>query len=238
MSGAMHDVDLVMPVYNEGPNIERALVEIQSRVTSSKRIVIVYDFDEDDTLPEVRRLSQRFPDVVTHRNTLGRGALNAMKAGLAFAEAEVVVVTMADLSDDIALVDRMVELIRDEGYDVVCASRYMEGGRQIGGPWLKGQLSRLGGVSLHWLSGIPTHDATNSFRAYRRSFIQSVEIESDGGFELAIELTVKAYVRGLRITEIPSTWRDRTAGESRFRLAAWLPKYVRWWWFAIANRGR
>ena len=85
--------------------------------------------------------------------------LNAVRAGIVATSAEVVVITMADLSDDVAIVPRMVELIGAEGYDIVCASRYMPGGRQICGPRLKGWMSRAAGLSLHWLAGWPTHDA-------------------------------------------------------------------------------
>jgi hypothetical protein len=114
----------------------------------------------------------------------------------------------------------------------------MRHGRQIGGPRVKGFLSRAAGVSLRWFSGIPTHDATNSFRAYRGAFLREIEIESTGGFELALELTAKAFARGKRVTEVPSVWRDRSAGKSRFRLAAWLPQYLRWYVYAIRNRPR
>jgi hypothetical protein len=130
----------------------------------------------------------------------------------------------------------MVELIRDQGYDIVCASRYMRGGQQIGGPWLKKLLSRLAGVSLHWLIGFPTHDATNAFRAYRRSVLAETPIESQGGFEYSLEITAKAFAAGRRITEVPSTWRDRSAGQSRFKLRAWLPQYLRWYFFALSHR--
>lgn len=229
-------VDFVMPVYNEGGNIRRALEEIDAKVPIPKRVLIVYDFDEDNTLPVVRGLAPRFPYVELVRNTLGRGVLNAVRSGVAAATAEVVIVTMADLSDDIAVVPRMVELIREGGYDVVCASRYMKGGRQVGGPWLKGLLSRMAGVSLYWLGGLPVHDATNAFRAYRRSVVQAIPIESTGGFEYSLEITAKAHAAGHRVTEVPSTWRDRTAGESRFRLRQWLPKYLKWYVYALTHR--
>ena len=61
-------------------------------------------------------------------------------------------------------------------------------------------------------------------------------IESTGGFELGIELTVKAHLLGLRVDEVPTTWRDRTAGTSRFRLWAWLPQYLRWYWLGLGSR--
>jgi hypothetical protein len=111
----------------------------------------------------------------------------------------------------------------------------MKGGLQIGGPKLKGFLSRMAGLSLNLLTGLPSHDATNAFRAYRRSVLQSIPIESRGGFEYSLELTVKAYVGGWKITEVPCIWRDRTAGVSRFKLVKWLPHYLRWYLYAIGR---
>jgi hypothetical protein len=83
---------------------------------------------------------------------------------------------------------------------------------------------------------VPIHDATNNFKLYRRDFLDSVTIESTGGFELALELTAKAARSGRRMAEVPTTWRDRTAGESRFNLRMWLPKYLRWYFHALRGR--
>jgi glycosyltransferase involved in cell wall biosynthesis len=162
--------------------------------------------------------------------------LNAIRSGIDAASGDVVIVSMADLSDDPAVIPEMVRLIRAEGFDVVCASRYMRGGRQIGGPLLKRTLSRMAGLTLYWLRALPVHDATNAFRAYRASVLKSLTIESRGGFEYSLELTVKASAAGYRITEVPSTWRDRSAGTSRFRLFHWLPHYLRWFWFGLTRR--
>ncbi len=158
-----------------------------------------------------------------------------MKAGIAAARAPYVLVTMADGSDEYSNVDRMVALARD-GADVVAASRYMRGGRQVGGPPLKRLLSRTAGLSLHWCAGVAIHDATNNFKLYSRRFLDETPIESEAGFELAIELSVKATLQGRRLAEVPTTWRDRTGGKSRFRLRKWLPHYLRW--YGLAFRGR
>lgn len=63
-----------------------------------------------------------------------------------------------------------------------------------------------------------------------------MQIESQAGFELALELTVKAHLAGRRIAEVPTVWRDRTAGVSRFQLRRWLPHYVRWYVRTFARR--
>ncbi len=175
-------VDFVMPVRNEGPNIARALAELYEKVPIDKRVLIVYDSEDDDTLPVVRGLT--YPGLTLVRNTVGRGLLNAIRAGFAAANADVVIVTMADLSDDVAVANEMVRLIEEQQADVVCASRYMRGGKQIGGPWLKSMLSRVGGLTLHFLAGFPTHDATNAFRAYRRTVLERFPIESTGGIRI------------------------------------------------------
>jgi hypothetical protein len=84
------------------------------------------------------------------------------------------------------------------------------------------------------VAGLQTHDATTNFRAYARDFLSQVRIESQHGFELGLELTVKAHLQGLPVSEVPSSWTDRFAGQSRFRLWRWLPHYLHWYWMAIA----
>jgi hypothetical protein len=198
---------------------------------------VVYDFEEDTTLPVVERLRRELPYVRPLRNRYGRGALNAVKSGLQAAAAPFVVVMMADGSDEPEVIDRMIEQARD-GAHVVSGSRYMRGGGQVGGPLLKRTLSRVAGLSLHWLGGIPTHDSTSNFRLYSRRLLDAVTIESQAGFELGLELTVKAYQLRLHIGEVPTTWRDRTAGQSRFRMWKWMPHYLHWYWLGMAARFR
>src|SRR5438270_11901739 len=175
------------------------------------------------------------PEVRLHRNGIGRGVLNAIKSGLEAARAPYVLVTMGDGSDDAGDIDAMYELARG-GADVVAGSRYMRGGRQVGGPLLKRSMSRAAGLSLHWLGGLPVHDSTSNFRLYSHRLLNQVTIESLGGFELGLELTVKAYRLGMRVAEVPTTWRDRTAGQSRFKLLEWLPRYLHWYWLGMGGR--
>lgn len=230
-------VEIIIPVYNEGENIVRTLEEIEAKITHPHKITVVYDFDGDNTLPPLRRFIERtgHAGIRTEKNHYGKGALNAIRSGFEAAEEEVCLVCMGDLSDDMTAVGAMLAMM-DEGYDVVCGSRYMRGGRQIGGPWLKGTLARLAGLSLHYLAGVPTHDVTNSFKMYRRSLLRRITIESQGGFEIGLEILVKAHLLGCKIGEVPSTWRDRSGGESKFLLWKWLPHYLHWYFIALGSR--
>ena len=229
------DLAIILPVYNEGEAVEPVLRNLSTAVTTPHELVVVYDFDEDTTVPALGRLAGEIPNLRGLRNDIGRGVLNAMKAGIAGTSAPYVLISMADGSDDAQAVDQMVELAKG-GADVVSASRYMKGGRQIGGPPLKRLMSRVAGLTLHWFARVPTHDPTNNFKLYSRRFMNSVEIESTAGFELALELTVKATLAKRRVAEIPTTWRDRTAGQSNFKLRKWLPHYLHWYRVAFLRR--
>jgi len=229
------ELAIVVPVFNEGEAVEPVLRALSAGVATPHELVVVYDFDGDTTVPVVARLVGEIPGLRGLRNDLGRGVLNAMKAGIAGTTEPYVLISMADGSDEPHIVDGMVGLARG-GADVVAASRYMRGGRQIGGPLLKRLMSRAAGLSLHWFAGVPTHDPTNNFKLYSRRFLDAVTIESSAGFELALELTVKATTAGRPIAEIPTTWRDRTAGQSNFKLRKWLPHYLRWYWIAVRAR--
>jgi glycosyltransferase involved in cell wall biosynthesis len=225
-------ISLVVPVYNEAENIVPFLRDVEANVPDEHETLLVYDFPEDTTLPAVAAMDPPCPSVRPVHNILGRGVLNALKAGLAAGRGDVLVVMMADRSDDARDVPAMAALVR-KGADVVAGSRYVRGGRQEGGPLLKRTLSRLAGMSLHYLAGLPVHDATNNFRAYSRRVVEQFPIESAAGFSVALELTLKAHWQGWRLEEVPTTWRDRTAGASRFRLWAWLPHYLHWYMLAL-----
>jgi dolichol-phosphate mannosyltransferase len=229
-----HVLSVVCPVYNEADNIIRVFDELRTKVSVPMEVLIVYDRQEDNTLPVVRDVAARYPFAVRLiRNRFGAGALNAIRTGFLESQGEAVLVVMADLSDDLSRVDEMYRLVTAAGFAIVNGSRYALGGRQIGGPFLKRLLSRLAGVSLHYLVKLPTHDVTNSFKMYRQEFLKGIIVESTGGFEIGMELVVKAFVHGDRITELPTTWTDRTAGQSRFRLWKWLPHYLRWYFYAF-----
>jgi dolichol-phosphate mannosyltransferase len=95
---------------------------------------------------------------------------------------------------------------------VAAACRYMLGGREVGGPFLKGTLSRLAGRSLRTLAHAGFRDVTNSFKAYSTEFVGQAGIESRDGFEIGIEPTAKTRRLRLPGAEIPTIWLELLAG--------------------------
>jgi dolichol-phosphate mannosyltransferase len=229
-------VTVVIPAYNEGPDIEPVLDRLLESVTLSCEVLVVVDFPEDTTIPVVEAYNARSqPTVRAVVNDFGRGPANAIRYGIHVAQAPVVVVTMADGCDDPRQIDELTRLI-ERGVVVAAASRYMPGGQQVGGPMLKRFMSRTAGRTLYWFARIGTRDATNSFKAYRKAFVDQVGIESRDGFEIGLELTAKARRMRLPVAEIPTIWLDREAGVSNFKIAKWLPKYLHWYRFAFGPR--
>jgi hypothetical protein len=219
--GQTPELTVVLPVYNEPDNIGPTLRRLAATVHVPAETLVVYDFDADTTVPVVRALQAELPEVRLLRNDLGRGVLNAMKAGIAAARGDFVLITMADGSDEVELVERMVGLARG-GADVVAASRYMKGGRQEGGPLLKRTLSRLAGLSLHWVGRLPIHDATNNFKLYRRAFLESSRSRARAASSWHRAQRRRPRSTGRRLAELPRPGGDRTAGQSP-SLRAWLP---------------
>ncbi|HVC22659.1 MAG TPA: glycosyltransferase [Candidatus Dormibacteraeota bacterium] len=225
-------ISIVIPAYNEGEEIIKCLDQILAAVTSPCELLVVFDRPEDTTADPARRYAEREPRIRPLLNDIRPGPAAAILAGIRQAQAPVVVVTMADGSDQPAQIEELAGLV-EEGAVVAAASRYMRGGSQVGGPWLKGLVSRTAGVSLHLLARVGTHDPTNSFKAYSKAFIEEVGVESDAGFEMGIEMVAKAKRRHARVVEIPTVWLDRTVGQSNFKIRQWIPRYLRWYLFAL-----
>jgi glycosyltransferase involved in cell wall biosynthesis len=228
-------VSVIVPAYGEGANIVPVLDRVFESVKLPCEVLVVVDSDRDDTVPVVTAYAEKEPRLRCIVNTYGRGPANAIRYGIASAAAPVAVVTMADGCDDPRQIDDLARLV-DRGVAVAAASRYMPGGQQVGGPLLKGLMSKTAGRSLAMLARIGTRDATNSFKAYSTDFVAAVGIDSRGGFEIGIELTAKARRMRLPVAEIPTIWLDRQAGVSNFKVAKWIPGYLRWYRFAFGPK--
>jgi glycosyltransferase involved in cell wall biosynthesis len=228
-------ISVVVPVYNEGEDINAFLDRVFDSVTMPCEVLAVYDSADDTTLPFLEAYADKDQRLVPTLNTYGAGPANALRWGLDNASAEIIVVTMADGSDDPQQIEALAHLV-ERGVVVAAASRYIQGGQQVGGPFMKRILSRTAGKSLYWFGRVGTRDATNSFKAYDRSFVRRVGVESDSGFELGLEMVAKARRHRLPVAELPTIWLDRTNGQSNFQVWTWLPRYLRWYRYAFGPK--
>ncbi len=222
-----YSIQLAAPVYNEGDSVVTLYQSLVTNQIDFDELRFVYDIDSDTSLPYILELSKSDARIRADKNQYGKGVVNALRWIFAHAKKGPLIVIMADNSDKLSVIPEMVSLWRQDSI-IVSPSRYMKGGKLHGGPLIKGLLSRFSGVALSIL-GFPTSDPTNNFKLYDGEWVAKQEIESEGGFEVALELTGKAYFAGQKITQIPTEWWDRTQGESKFLVWKWLPNYLRWY---------
>ncbi len=225
-------IDIILPTYFEQENIKKVISGIKKHVKTPHVISIVIQDKKDPTIDVVKKIQLKNKNVKITYTKDGVGMLKALRHGFRVTKNKIIVVMMADLSDDPKDIDKMVNMI-NKGYDLVCASRYIKKGKRIGGPKLKGFLSNFACVSLKLLTNIPTNDSTNAFKCFKRKVIEKIHIQSRQGFEMPLEITVKAYAKGFRITEVPTIWNDRKKGESKFNTLGNLKYYLRWYIYAV-----
>lgn len=222
----------MIPAYNEGNSVLTYLQRLNESLTLDFECLIIVDSSTDTTIPAILDFKLVNPRFEYSVNSEQPGPAMALRHGFKIAKSDVVVVTMADGSDDPKDIEKLVLLV-ERGVKIAAASRYMPGGQQVGAPFFKSLLSRLAGKSLRVLTRIGTHDATNSFKAYNRSFVNQVGIESTQGFEIALELVAKAKRARAPIAEIPTIWIEREYGASNFKIRKWLPSYLKWYFHAL-----
>lgn len=227
------ELDIVIPVHDEGPNIVAVVRSLERHVTVPFRISICYDRDDDSTLAALRREDLSTIAIRLLRNR-GDGAFGAVVTGLQAADSPAVLVFAADDDHNAPRVGELVRRAR-EGHDIVVASRFVSGGRMVGCPLLKSVLVRTAAFMARYVARVPTHDPTNGFRLFSRRVVRRIPLESTEGFTYSFEYLVKCHRLGWPISEVPVEWFERRHGVSRFKILRWAPKYVRWLIYAFAT---
>jgi dolichol-phosphate mannosyltransferase len=208
---------VVIPTYNEVGNV----VGIVDRVRSSAPavdVLIVDDASPDGTGTVADRLAAADRRVrVLHRDGK-QGLGGAYVAGFAWARDhgyDAVVQMDADGSHAPEDLPRLVDAAA--AADVVIGSRWADGGAVVNWPWHRLLLSRLGNGYTRAVLGVPVSDATGGFRVYRVPALQRVDVPSvtSQGFSFQVELSWRAHRMGLRCVEVPITFVQRQAGDSK-----------------------
>jgi dolichol-phosphate mannosyltransferase len=216
---------LFVPTYNEVATLEsmvRATIDQLELVAPGDwRLLVVDDDSPDGTGGLADRLSREIDGVeVLHRTGkqgLGKAYLAGFQHSLARG-AELVIVMDADLSHDPAHLPAMIEAARHS--DLVLGSRYVPGGEVLDWPRLRRVLSRSGSLYARTILGVKVRDLTSGFRCVRRRVLETVEPSTlrAQGYVFNIELTYRALLAGFTVTEVPISFRDREAGESKMSL--------------------
>ena len=219
-------ISIVIPARNEEDNIGHTVDNLENKLKKLlHETLIVNDHSEDTTSEKALELSATYPSVKLINNISKPGFASALWTGFRAASGEAVVVVMADACDDPETIPKMADKFT-EGYDLVCGSRYLSGGGKNGGPKFQGLFSLLINKVLHFFFRMPTTDASNAFKLYKREVLLKMRTE-EKGFALSMELAIKFWRKGYQIIDIPTIWKGRVVGKSKFKFGRAFLSYGR-----------
>lgn len=225
---------VVIPTYNEAENIERMLQRVGECLPEAG-VLVVDDGSPDGTAELVEAAAGRYRDVHLLRRNEKSGLGSAYRAGFAWGLErgyDAFIEMDCDFSHDPAALPGLVAPVAD-GYEVVIGSRYVEGGSIPKWAWHRELLSRGGNMYAAAVLGLGVRDSTAGFRCYTASILRRLDLERirAEGYGFQIEMTYRAREHGAAITEVPISFVDRAAGESKMSsfIVVEALALVTWW---------
>lgn len=240
-----NDSIVIIPTYNEKENIEniiRAVFGLQKVF----HILVVEDNSPDGTADIVRRIQKEFPErlfMIERKGKLGLGT--AYIAGFRWAiekKYDYIFEMDADFSHNPDDLPRLYAACHDQGADLSIGSRYVSGVNVVNWPMGRVLMSYFASKYVRIITGVKIHDTTAGFVCYRRSVLETIELDKVRfkGYAFQIEMKYTAYKCGFKITEVPVIFVNRELGTSkmnssifgeavfgviRLRLDGWFKKY-------------
>ncbi len=229
-------LSILLPVRNEGINIQLMLKILEAILDLPHEILVIYDDRNDDTVPVIKKLKTKYSNIKPIFNQHGKGVINAIKAGVEKSNGKYTLILAVDDVGPTLAIEDMVSLM-EKGCDFVSCTRYKYGGRRLGGSFVEAMLSKLGNKIFNLLCGSALSDATTGFKMFRNDIFKYITLESNPvGWAVVFEMAIKCQAVGLRLGEVPIISIDRLyGGKSTFRLGPWVKEYVRWFLYGTRH---
>jgi glycosyltransferase involved in cell wall biosynthesis len=160
-------LSIVIPVRNDAPSVNVMVRILHAIVEVPNEVIVVYDDADDTCIPVIEDLRLRFPHLRGVHNDIGRGVLPALRAGIAAACGQYVLIYAADEIGPVLAIKKMLRLM-DQGCEFVSATRYAGGGRRYGGSLLGHVLSRTANLIFGLCSATALSDCTSGMKMFRR----------------------------------------------------------------------
>lgn len=219
---------VIIPAKNEMLTLTETIDNIQKKLQGEipYNILVVNDHSDDGTLQLLENLSRMYSNLKFVSNEWDGGVGNAIRFGLTQWQGDIVAICMADGSDSPEDILLSYKKICVDGYDCVFGSRFIKGGQVKNYPFVKYFLNRIFNNWVRIKTGINYNDFTNIFKLYHRRSIEVIFPLDSTGFSIGLEMSLKAFKRGLSIAIIPVSWKQRKAGVSKLKLRKNIKLYM------------
>lgn len=211
----MPDLSIVLPAFEEqerlGGSVETILAYIDARKINAE-LIVIDDGSRDNTAEIARETAARFPgistNVIRYEKNCGKGF--AVITGLLAAKSEIALFSDADLSTPIDELDKLLDPIRADEFDVTFGSRALD--RSLIGthqPWRREQGGKVMNLIIKTMSGLPFYDTQCGFKAFNMTrFRPLLDMMTIDRFGFDVEFLFVAKRHDLRLAEIPVRWND------------------------------
>jgi len=219
---------VIIPAKNEMLTLTETICNIQNKLKGQIpfNILVVNDHSADGTCKLLENLVMMFSNLKFVSNEWHGGVGNAIRFGLTKWEGDIVAICMADGSDAPEDILLLYKKICEDGYDCAFGSRFIKGGQIENYPLIKLFLNRIFNNWVRIKTGIDYNDFTNIFKLFHRRSIEVVSPFDSTGFSIGLEMSLKAFKRGLTIAIIPVSWKQRKAGVSKLKLSKNFKLYM------------
>jgi dolichol-phosphate mannosyltransferase len=209
---------VVVPTYNEALNIERLVIEILGQGPQFD-VLVVDDGSPDGTGDLVAALAERMPRVKLIRRSgklgLGTAYVAGFREGLRQGYRY-----LCEMDADFSHQPRYLPVllaVAERAADIALGSRNVPGGKVENWSRVRKLISRGGSLYARTILGMPVHDCTGGFKCFRAGVLQQIDLDSIGsnGYAFQVEMNYRCHQAGFRLHEIPITFPDRVAGQSK-----------------------
>lgn len=202
---------IILPVYNEKENIKFFLNTLESNIEILHEVLIIYDFDEDNTLEPLNNILKKYENIRVIKNK-SNGPKNAFLTGLEHSKYDILLISFPDEIFLINKIEKMYDLIKD-GYDIVSGTRYKGDGNRIGGSKIGKIISKTANLILHYTFNFKLSDTTTAYKMFKKSVFDQIAIKTKSkNWSFIIEIMLKVNKSNLKITEVPIQSCDRVFG--------------------------
>lgn len=222
-------LSIVIPAYNEEESITETITALYDMLHAENiphELLVVNDNSKDNTVGVLEHLQKTIPSlrhITNHPPKNGFGY--AVRKGLENFQGDCVAIVMADLSDSPEDLVKFYKTMLEGDYDCVFGSRFSKGGNVYDYPKIKLYINRLANTIVRLTFGFKYNDCTNAFKLYKKDTIEGIKPFLSPHFNLTLEMSLKAIIRGYSYTVIPNSWTNRKFGESKLKIREMGSRY-------------